>query len=373
MRARSRSSISAMTCLPERLIVRSSSSSAVDAVAREAAVARERRRLVDERALDRVAHVGEIVELGDERADERRLQLGEHGADARHDRERLLQADEIARAGRAERGARDQPLEVLNGLERLAELAALGRPERELLDGVEPIADRLERRRAAAAATTRSSRLPIDVTVRSSSSSSDPSRPPSEPSTTSRCLSVVGSMSSASARCAVRDGAHVREVDLLRVAQVVDERAGGRDGGGLSVEAEAFEAAGAQLIEQRAARRLRRRTSSASTGVIGQPARERSVGELARPRRRRPAGHDDLARLEDGELVGQRLQAVGAGVLGRRELAGREVEQRHADRRRSPSARPPPARSPSGTPARARRGSPRRSACPARRRGRPRA
>ena len=45
----------------------------------------------------------------------------------------------------AERGAGDQPLEILDGLDRVAELAALGRAERQLLDGVEPIADRLER------------------------------------------------------------------------------------------------------------------------------------------------------------------------------------------------------------------------------------
>ena len=202
VRARSRSSISAMTCLPERLIVAQLVELGVDAVADEAAVARERRRLVDQRApRSRRGRRRRSSSSATSERDERRLQLGEQRrARAGSTAERLLQADEIARPGGAERRARDQPLEVLDGLERLAELAALGRPERELLDRVEPIADRLERRRSGRSSHARSSRLPIDVTVRSSSSSSDPSRPPSEPSTISRCFSVVGSMSSASAR-----------------------------------------------------------------------------------------------------------------------------------------------------------------------------
>ena len=69
-----------MTCLPERLIAAQLVELGVDAVAGEAAVARERRRLVDQRRSIAVAHVGQIVELGEQRADERRLQVGEHGA-----------------------------------------------------------------------------------------------------------------------------------------------------------------------------------------------------------------------------------------------------------------------------------------------------
>ncbi len=42
---------------------------------------------------------------------------------------------------------------------------------------------------------------------------------------------------------------------------------------------------------------------------------------------------DDLARLQDRELVGQCLHAVGAGVFGRGELAGGEIEKGDADRR----------------------------------------
>ena len=104
MRARSASSISAMRCLPERLMPRSSSSSGIDAVANDAAVARQRRRLV-ERACARAASrsVGEIVEL-------RRPGCATSGAcssleqqrDARHGGERLAQR----RPGRAGRRCR---------------------------------------------------------------------------------------------------------------------------------------------------------------------------------------------------------------------------------------------------------------------------
>ena len=59
--------------------------------------------------------------------------------------ERVLEPDEIARAGRAESGAREQPLEILHALDRVAKLAAVGREKRELFDGVETIANRLER------------------------------------------------------------------------------------------------------------------------------------------------------------------------------------------------------------------------------------
>ena len=58
---------------------------------------------------------------------------------------RLLQADEIARAGGAERRACDEALEILHALQHLAELAAVGAAEGELLDGVQPIADAVER------------------------------------------------------------------------------------------------------------------------------------------------------------------------------------------------------------------------------------
>jgi hypothetical protein len=57
----------------------------------------------------------------------------------------MFQADEIAGTSDAEGRPRDEPFEVLDALQRFAELSAVGRPERKLLDGVEPVADGLER------------------------------------------------------------------------------------------------------------------------------------------------------------------------------------------------------------------------------------
>ena len=81
----------------------------------------------------------------DERSRQRRLARLEDEPHARHDGNRLLQADEIARAGIAERRARDEPLEILHAFQDLAELAAVGAAKRKLLDGVQPIADAIER------------------------------------------------------------------------------------------------------------------------------------------------------------------------------------------------------------------------------------
>ena len=67
--------------------------------------------------------------------------------------ERQPQRHEIARPRGSERGAADEALEVVDGLQHLAEPAALGRAEGELLDGIEPIADALERAAADEAAT----------------------------------------------------------------------------------------------------------------------------------------------------------------------------------------------------------------------------
>ena len=125
----------------------------VEAVADEAAVAGERRRLVDERRFDGRAHLRHVVQFGGQASEERRLQLLEDHPDPRDRAERLLQRDEVAGTGRPEHGPRHEPLEVLDGLQRLAELAALGRLEREVLDGVEPVPHALERQQRAAAAT----------------------------------------------------------------------------------------------------------------------------------------------------------------------------------------------------------------------------
>ena len=95
-------------------MVRSSSSSASHAVADHAAVARHGGRFVDERLRERVAHVRQLVDLREQAADERRLQLAQQHLRAGDGGDRLTQRHEVARARRAERGPRDEPLDVVD-------------------------------------------------------------------------------------------------------------------------------------------------------------------------------------------------------------------------------------------------------------------
>ena len=155
------------------------------------------------------------------------------------------------------------------------------------------------------------------------------------------------------------DGADVGEVDLLRVAQVLDQRAGGARRGGMAVQPEGVQAAGAQLIAQRL-----RGAIDAERPFVERRDGDAEARDLGQQRHRLDAlRHDHLARAQHAQLLVQRLASVGAGVLRGQELAGRGVEQRHAEPIAGPVA---PA--PAGRPARARRGSWRRSGCRARRR-----
>ncbi len=109
----------------------------------------------------------------------------------------------------------------------------------------------------------------------------------------------------------------------------MDERTCRGDRAGTTVEAKSFEAARPQLVEQRAASRF----------AVKRPAVNRCHRQLRRGDHRpafgdrrsiQIAGHDDFSRLEDGDLVGERLHSVGAGVLGGHKFSGRHVEQRDA-------------------------------------------
>ena len=117
----------------------------VHAVARKAAVARERPRLVDERPFDDIPHVREVVELRQQAAEQGRLDFVEHQAEPRDRGDRQAQRHQVARAGGAERHAADEPLDVVNGLQHLAKAAAIRGAKRELLDRVQPVTDPLER------------------------------------------------------------------------------------------------------------------------------------------------------------------------------------------------------------------------------------
>ena len=181
---------------------------------------------------------------------------------ARQQRQRLAERDEIARARRAERDARDQPLEVVHALEQLAQLAALGRAEREVLDRVEPILNPRQRDERPHAATGGAAGRPSPSPCGRSSSSSEPARPPSAPSTTLRCRSVTGSIEQ---RVGRRRGSEMSrtcvELAALRVAQVGDDRAGGRDGRRRVVEAVAGERRVVELLAERSRGRARARMS----------------------------------------------------------------------------------------------------------------
>ena len=129
---------------------------------------------------------------------------------------------------------------------------------------------------------------------------------------------------------AERDVAHVREVGLLRVAQVLDERAGGAGRGGAVVEAEPVAASASavwSISDRRAASNSNVHSSAGVDRALEPQLADQRCGIAARRR------HDHFARAQHRELVGQRLACVRPGVLGGREFAGGHVEQR---RRQSP-------------------------------------
>jgi hypothetical protein len=117
----------------------------IDAVACEPALARDRRRLVDEGAFDQIANVGQLVELGTQAREERRLHVAQDLLHARDRCQRQPQRHELTRAGRRECRSCEETFEVVDGLHRLAELPALRRAECQFLDRVQTIANALQR------------------------------------------------------------------------------------------------------------------------------------------------------------------------------------------------------------------------------------
>ena len=185
--------------------------------------------------------------------------------------------------------------------QRVAQLDARGAAEGEVLDRVEPILDPLERdqrpeqpgaqqpsahrrdraidlvqQRAGAAAVLRLDHLEVPQRRRIDEQ-------------------AVGAG-------AERDVAHVREIGLLRVAQVLHERAGGGHGGRTIVEAEPLQRLRLELAEQRAPRRLVLERPRLGRGQARLDARRRQQ----RGRRVEPGRRQDLARPEHGELVAER-------------------------------------------------------------------
>src|SRR6185503_7682827 len=270
----------------------------IDTVANRAAVAGERRRLVQERRFEIAAQICQIVETSSQASDERRAEPVEQQADPRNRRQRLTQRDQIAGTRGAERGAGHQPLHVVHRPERVLDFRALGGAERELFDRIEAILDALERQQ----------RL------------QQPGPEQTPPHRRDRAVDLVEQRSGAAAirrlddvevlergrvddetvgAGAERDLADVREVGLLRLTEILHERARGADRGRMPFETESRQALSLQLLDQCAARgfgverpRLDRRDHGR------QPQRFNHRGRLAETGRR-----NDLARTEHGNLV----------------------------------------------------------------------
>ena len=228
----------------------------VEAVANVAAVAHERAGLFDEAAVDVVAHVDQIVERADERAGERRLACLEHEPHARHDRDRLLQADEIARARtcrarRARRGARDPARDFKT---------SRNLPRSVLRNANSSTASRRSRMRSSET-RGRSSQAAQQAAGHGGHRAIDLVKQGAVAAALHRfddfeMLERDSINQQAVGRRLVRDAAHMCEVGLLRVAQVVEQCAGRRHGERMRVETEPFEPVRAELVDQRAAGRF---------------------------------------------------------------------------------------------------------------------
>src|SRR6186997_833687 len=97
---------------------------------------------------------------------------------------------------------------------------------------------------------------------------------------------------------AITDGADVRKVGFLRVAQVRDETASGLNRRGPALQAEALEPVRLQLIEQRAPRRFGVEGPSVDVGH-----RQLQTRQLGEPLTWiRVAGYHDFARAQHSDL-----------------------------------------------------------------------
>ena len=237
----------------------------------------------------------------------------------------MREPDEIAGAGRAERGAREQPLEVLHALDGVAKLAAIRGQKRQLLDRVQSIADRFERHQRAQ--QPRSHQAAADGRHRAIDFVEERSVAVAVRALDDFEMFERGGIDEQRVGAGpVGDGAHVREVDLLCRPQMMDEGAGSGDSRLVAVQAESLESTCLELRQQRPARRFRLEHPLVD-------ARERDAVCDDGVRQGRAGGNDQLPGLEHGDFVGERLQAVGAVVFRRRELA--RWTDRAAPRRRA--------------------------------------
>ena len=141
----------------------------------------------------------------------------------------------------------------MDRLQRLAQAAAFGGAERELLDGVEAILDAFERHQrpqqpAAQHARAHRGLRAIEHAQERALAAAFRAFDDFEMLVGRRIdQQAVGAL-------AIADGANVREVDFLRIAQVLHERAGGADRGVMRVEPERVQALRLHLLAERALR-----------------------------------------------------------------------------------------------------------------------
>ena len=227
----------------------------IDAVTSEAAVARERTRLVNERALDQIADVDQVVELRQEALQQRCLHFVEHQAQAGNGGNREPQRDEIAGTSRSERDAPDQPLDVVHCFQHFAKPSAIGRSKGKLLDRIQPIADAFQREKGtkqpgAQRASAHRRHGAVDFVEQRSL------QPAFAAGEHFEMLQRDRVDEQAFGRSFVGNGAHMRQVGLLGVTEIGDQSACCLNGGCAAVEAEAVEAVRLQLVEERAPCRL---------------------------------------------------------------------------------------------------------------------
>ena len=146
VRARSASSIAAIAALPPRLIARSSSSSASTPSRMTPPSRACSGRLVDDRALDRVADVGEVVDLGHQAGEQRRLQTAasaaQRGAAAPSDWPSATTSRGPAVPSEMRATSRSRSCMLLSSSRSLPRSVVA---EREVFDGVEPILNARQR------------------------------------------------------------------------------------------------------------------------------------------------------------------------------------------------------------------------------------
>ena len=165
--------------------------------------------------------VRQVVELAEQALTSGAWHSDSSSATPRHRRQRLATAPSRSRGPAVdERDARDQPLEILDRLQRLADLAAIGGPERELFDRVEPIANRLRAPSAGGAARRAAAGRPSASRCDRSRPAASPSRPPVAGLDDLEMLQRRGIDQQAVGELAQAHRADVREVGLLRVAKV---------------------------------------------------------------------------------------------------------------------------------------------------------